>query len=468
MLMGEPAAFIKNFINDLDAALGKLKPNAKLSRAQKIWLGFCLTGMLLMNSVCWAKFERASLGAYKISALSWMFRDAKIYWNYMLQASVMLVLKHYGIKEGVIAIDESDRARSKRTKRIHHVHKQKHKASGGYVNGQTVVLLLLVTESVSFPVGFAFYMPDPVLTKWNKEDKHLKKLGVAKKERPDKPQRSALYPTKIQIALQLLRKFKKNHEEIKITAILADALYGESYFMTEASQLFDEVQVISQLRENQNIEYKGKKRNLKHYFNKINIGTPAVIRVRGGKEVKVTLSSARLKVSAHGKKRFVIALKYEGESEYRYLVATNMTWRTIDIIQAYTLRWLVEVFFEDWKLYEGWGREAKQLDEEGSSRGLILSLLLDHCLLLHPEQTARIESKLPAYTVGSLQRKSQMDVLLEFIKNLLDHPAPGDKIKELAELIDDTFQLMPSDKHMVGKNLGRLESTPSLNRRAFG
>jgi hypothetical protein len=145
MLMEEPAVFIKNFINDLDKALGGLKPNAKLSRTQKVWLGFCLTGILLMNSVCWAKFERASLGRYKISALSWMFRDAKICWNIMLQASVLLILKRYGITEGVIAIDESDRARSKRTKRIHHVHKQKHKASGGYVNGQTVVLLLLVT-----------------------------------------------------------------------------------------------------------------------------------------------------------------------------------------------------------------------------------------------------------------------------------------------------------------------------------
>lgn len=468
MLMEEPATFIRSFINDLDTALGELKLNAKLSRAQKVWLGFCLTGMLLMNSVCWAKFERASLGGYKVSALSWMFRDAKIYWNIMLQASVILILKRYGIQEGVIAIDESDRARSKRTKRIHHVHKQKHKASGGYVNGQTVVLLLLVTESVSFPVGFSFYMPDPELTKWSQEDKRLKKSGVAKKDRPEKPQRNLLYPTKIQIALHLLREFKKNHEKIKITAILADALYGEAYFMTEASQIFGNVQVISQLRENQNIEYKGNKRNLKYYFNKINLGVPAKIQVRGGKTVKVTFSSARLKVSAHGKKRFVIALKYEGESEYRYLVATDMTWRTIDIIQAYTLRWLVEVFFEDWKLYEGWGREAKQLDEEGSSRGLILSLLLDHCLLLHPEQTARIDNKLPACTVGSLQRKSQMDILLEFIKNLLDHPAPANKIKELAELIDDTFQLMPSDKHMIGKDLGRLESTPSLNHRAFG
>jgi len=161
MLMGEPAHFIKNFLHDLNEALGTLKPNAKLSRTQKAWLGFCLTGMLLMNSVCWAKFERASLGSYKISALSWMFRDSKIYWSYLLQASVTLILKSYDIKDGEIAIDESDRARSKRTKRIHHVHKQKHKASGGYVNGQTVVLLLLVTQSVSFPVGFALLYARP-------------------------------------------------------------------------------------------------------------------------------------------------------------------------------------------------------------------------------------------------------------------------------------------------------------------
>ena len=47
------------------------------------------------------------------------------------------------------------------------------------------------------------------------------------------------------------------------------------------------------------------------------------VRVRGGEEVKATVSSARLKVLAHGKKRMVVALKYEDESDYRYLVATD-------------------------------------------------------------------------------------------------------------------------------------------------
>ena len=254
--MSEPAHFIKTFITDLDAALGKLKPNAKLTQLQRIWLGFCLTGMLLTNSVCWAKFERASLGEYKIAALSWMFREAKIAWNYLLLASVTLTLERHGIVEGVLVLDESDRARSKRTKRIHKAHKQKHKASGGYVNGQTVVLLLLVTPSVTFPVGFAFYMPDPVLTAWVKEDQRLKKEGVAKKDRPVQPERDSLYPTKTQLALRLLQEFKDAHGDIKINAVLADALYGEAFFMDETSRIFDGAQVISQLRENQNIEPK--------------------------------------------------------------------------------------------------------------------------------------------------------------------------------------------------------------------
>ena len=69
-----------------------------------------------------------------------------------------------------------------------------------------------------------------------------------------------------------------------------------------------------------------------------------ILTVRGDKQIEVTISSARLAVDAHGKKRFVIALKYENEEDYRFLVATDMSWRTLDIAQAYTLRWLVDIF----------------------------------------------------------------------------------------------------------------------------
>lgn len=37
--------------------------------------------MLVTNSLCWARFERASLGTYSLAALSWMFRQANSPWE---------------------------------------------------------------------------------------------------------------------------------------------------------------------------------------------------------------------------------------------------------------------------------------------------------------------------------------------------------------------------------------------------
>ena len=446
MLMNEPASFIKSYLEEVNQSIRELNEKAQLTRHQKAWLGCCLTGMLLVNGINWAKFERVGLGKYKIGGLSWLFRHAQIAWNTLLIASVKLILKQYRITQGILVLDESDRARSKRTKRLYKTYKQKDKITGGYVNGQTIVLLLLVSDSVTIPVGFAFYMPDPALSVWKREDERLKKNGVSKRNRPREPNRNPNYPTKVELGLSLLRQFQETHREITVKVILADALYGESRFLEQAGSLWDEVPVISQLHKNQNIWYRGRKRTLENYFNSINGGVIQTLLVRGQQETPVWISCARLKVEAHGKKRFVIAVKYPNEENYRYLVAADLSWRTQDIIQAYTLRWLVEVFFEDGKLYEGWGREAKQLDEEGSSRGLILSLLLDHSLLLHPKQMARLTSKLPAYTVGSLQQRAQMDTLLEFIESLLQQNQIGEKLKELGDKIQELFTLRSSKK----------------------
>jgi hypothetical protein len=44
---------------------------------------------------------------------------------------------------------------------------------------------------------------------------------------------------------------------------------------------------------------------------------------------------------------------------------------------------------------EDGGPLPKQPDEDGSSRSLILRLLLDHCLLLYPHQLARLKTYYP-------------------------------------------------------------------------
>jgi hypothetical protein len=464
MWLSEPLPFIQDFVAQLDEGLQVHQPNRRLSRIQRGWLGFCLMGIILTNSLCWARFERISLGRYKIAALSWMFRHAKLPWAGMLQVGVGIILKQYGITEGILATDDSDHRRSKRTPQLFRTHKIKDKGSGGYINGQNIVLLILVTPKVSLPVGFEIYQPDPAKQAWQKEDKKLKQQGIAKKQRPAAPANHPDYPSKAQLALKLMRQFRQHHA-ITIKAVVADALYGQADLMDSAAAIFDGTQVISQLRHNQNIHFRNRIQSLSHYFEK-HPGVEQQLRIRGQDPMTATVGSLRVKVCAHGKKRFVIALKYPGESDYRYLVATDLSWRTLDIIQAYSIRWIVEVFIEDWKSYEGWAQLAKQTGEEGTSYGLTLSLLLDLSLLLHPRQLAHIENKLPAYTVGSLLRMIQMESWLLHVEQLLRSANPAEQLIQIAALAREFFILQPSGKHMSGRDLGRLEPTPSLMRRA--
>jgi hypothetical protein len=135
------------------------------------------------------------------------------------------------------------------------------------------------------------------------------------------------------------------------------------------------------------------------------------------------------------------------------------------MVQGYTWRWLVEVFFEDWKVHEGWGQLTTQPDEDGSCRSLILSLRLDHCLLWHPHQLARLEHKLPACTVGSLPQRTRVDSLLAVIRELILADDPSEQFTRLSQAVEEVFQLAPSKKHLHNRDLGRLESTPTLKYR---
>lgn len=213
MLIDKPLPFVKEFINQLDENLSGQQLGYRLSMTQKGWLGFCLMGILITNSVCWAKFERASLGSYSraAAALSWMFKHAKIPWEALLTASVRVILTKYGLTKGVLVVDDSDKKRSKSAKRIYQIHNFFDKSSGGYINGQEFIVLLLVTAQVTFPVGFAFYRPDPVYSDWEKLDKKLKKKNIPKKKRPVAPPKNDKYPTKLEIALTLLENFKHSH-----------------------------------------------------------------------------------------------------------------------------------------------------------------------------------------------------------------------------------------------------------------
>ena len=126
---------------------------------------------------------------------------------------------------------------------------------------------------------------------------------------------------------------------------------------------------------------------------------------------------------------------------------------------------------QDWKTYEGWGALThasipQQPGEEGSSRSLILSLLVDHCLLPHPAQLAQLNHRQPAYPVGSLIQRITVDSLLMVIRELLDAKDPEQHFQRLTDTLAKHFSLAHSEKHLVGRDLGRLEPTPALKYKA--
>ena len=388
-----PLPIVSEFITSLNRSLQQITSSASLTKRQQLLLSVIILGIIFTESINWCAIERRSLGLFKEGQLRKFFTRAKIKWHLLLMASVQTIIKKYNLNEGNLLFDDTDNRRSKNTTKIFASHKVYDKKTTGYFNGQQMVFMVLQTPVVTIPVDFRFFQPDPKIVQWKKNNAKLKKKKIPKKDRPKCPTPDRVsYPTMPQLALDMIQSFINHYEGFKIKTILADALYANPIFIDQASKIAQGAQVISQLKGNQICASKNSTTHLKTYFNR-QPGVDSSLRVRGGKAHKVTMLSARLYIASHKKVRFVIALKYDGEQHYRFLVASDLSWRTQDIARAYTLRWLIEVFIQDWKRYGGWHRLAKQQGVDGSTQGVILSLLCDHFLLLHPEQFVRFKKQ---------------------------------------------------------------------------
>ena len=91
---------------------------------------------------------------------------------------------------------------------------------------------------------------------------------------------------------------------------------------------------------------------------------------------------------------------------------------------------------------------AKQPGIEGSERGLTLSLLCDHSLLVHKEQEVLFNNKEPAATVGSLRERVMMESLISFIEKIVKDDEPEKIMSKISDEILDNFKLNHSVKHL--------------------
>jgi len=191
------------FVDAVDQAIREPRPHDGMSALQRAWLAVCVTAVLVTNSVCWARFARASLETSSLAALSWMFRHRKIPWDALLVASVRVILRHDGLTCGRLVIDDSDHKRAKSAKPLAQLDTLRDQERGGDVWGQRLVLLLVVTPDLTLPIGFAFYPPAPELSAWYTQEKALKKPAVPPQPRPPNPPPKPYDPTTQALALRL-------------------------------------------------------------------------------------------------------------------------------------------------------------------------------------------------------------------------------------------------------------------------
>jgi hypothetical protein len=109
---------------------------------------------------------------------------------------------------------------------------------------------------------------------------------------------------------------------------------------------------------------------------------------------------------------------------------------------------------------------TKQPGDEGARHSVILSLLVDHSLFLPPDQQRQLKNNLPAYTVGSLRANGQVACLVDVIDDLVSSDHPQEKLKRFTQALHEVLAFGRSKKHMIQRQLGRLEPTPSLKYRA--
>ena len=108
MIINDSLPFIKDYLANINEVIKRGGGSKPLSQLQRTWLSFILLGILVTNSVCWARISRFTANRYTTAASSLMFRKAVILWSALLTASVKHITGVYQINTGSLQLDDTD------------------------------------------------------------------------------------------------------------------------------------------------------------------------------------------------------------------------------------------------------------------------------------------------------------------------------------------------------------------------
>ena len=455
-MLEKPLKTVTDYVTKISESAG-----LALTAKQSLLVSMLLSSVLLQGTFSVTGVAALFLMRLSPAAIYAMLRRSKIPFDRLFWGAIKLLFELFDIKDIVITIDDTERERSKQCRVLPFVRKAICKATGGWVQAQNIVFFVLVTDRVTIPIWFHFHRP----AKLSKDEKEICRKNPKRTKEFD-----GSYRTKVDLACiglfivaRMLRKLGAElGVPLKVRAITADNGFASAQVQHAVVKHFG-CQFVSKANPNQKVIYRRKETTLDKFFSRFSTVKKAMI-IRG-KKIHIEYKAARIFVKSYGRKVCVVALRYQDDKSWQYIFGTDLTWTAESNIKTYGLRWLVEVFFEDWKQYDGWGVGALQRSAEGAARGVFLSLLADLFLLYHQRTNPKLQEhgRHELYSAGTVVRYLQAESIHQAIEDVLDHENPREKLFEIQKELLRVAEKRVSLKHSNKWDFEGLAPTPSLS-----
>lgn len=221
-----------------------------------------------------------------------------------------------------------------------------------YIKGHQIVCSILVYRGIIIPYYFDVYIPE----------NQCSKLGIKFRKKTD-------------IALDQLKSFEPDCNQK--TFVLADTYYATKQIMNYCR--LKKQHFVSTLKFNRIIKVNGHQTNVRKYLKH------TIKRFKSGRKVKLgsityRVASRKAELKTGGAVKLVFT-KHPTHRTAMVLVTTSTALPVYEIMQAYRLRWNIEVFFKMSKQYLGFnGYHSRDI---GAIKSRIALSMLSYNLLTH-------------------------------------------------------------------------------------
>ena len=254
--------------------------------------------MILLGSF---KINRiAALFLMQISppAIYAMLRRGKTPFDSLFWGSLKHIFSLARIRNITIKIDDTDRVRCKSCRILPFVRKAMCKVTRGWIQAQSIVFIILVSDKITVPIWFYFHRPANLT---DEQKKICRKNPARIKEFDPK------YRTKVDLAaigLYVVSRMLRRLGSELATPLRVRSVAGDNGFASpkiqQAVVKFFACQYISKANPSQKVKSRGKEHSLSKYFNRHRSQTGTVV-IRG-KHISLEYKAARFFVKAYGRK----------------------------------------------------------------------------------------------------------------------------------------------------------------------